>query len=103
MSARKEEIKTNENIVVNEPKFNEKNRTKFSTDNNNFNERTNNALTQQQDAINKTLDNTLYNVKRTTKSHEKFHDIHNVLLNIKKKLFKSREILLLTISKRKNK
>jgi hypothetical protein len=66
MSARKEEIKTNENIVVNEPKFNEKNRTKFSTDNNNFNERTNNALTQQQDAINKTLDNVLNNVKRTT-------------------------------------
>jgi hypothetical protein len=32
MSARKEEIKTNENIVVNEPKFNEKNTTKFSTD-----------------------------------------------------------------------
>jgi hypothetical protein len=66
MSARKEEIKINENIAVNEPKFNEKNTTKFSTDNNNFNERTNNALTQQQDAINKTLDNTLHNVKRTT-------------------------------------
>ena len=65
MSTRKEE-KTNETIVVNEPKFNEKNTTKFSTDNNNFNERTNNALTQQQDAINKTLDNTLHNVKRTT-------------------------------------
>jgi response regulator RpfG family c-di-GMP phosphodiesterase len=65
MSARKEEIKTNENIVVNEPKFNEKNTTIFSTDNNNFNERTNNALTQQQDAINKTLDNVLNNVKRT--------------------------------------
>ena len=65
MSARKEE-KTNETIAVNEPKFNEKNTTKFSTDNNNFNERTNNALTQQQDAINKTLDNTLHNVKRTT-------------------------------------
>jgi hypothetical protein len=53
------------------------NRTKFNTDNNNntttsnFNERTtttnyNNTLNQQQDAINKTLDNTLYNVKRTT-------------------------------------
>ena len=65
MSTRKEE-KTNETIAVNEPKFNEKNTTKFSTDNNNFNERTNNALTQQQDAINKTLDNTLHNVKRTT-------------------------------------
>ena len=66
MSARKEEIKINENIAVNEPKFNEKNTTKFSTNNNNFNERTNNALNQQQDAINKTLDNTLHNVKRTT-------------------------------------
>ena len=62
MSTRKEEIKVNETIAVNEPK----NTTKFSTDNNNFNERTNNALTQQQDAINKTLDNVLNNVKRTT-------------------------------------
>ena len=62
MSTRKEEIKVNETIAVNEPK----NTTKFSTDNNNFNERTNNTLTQQQDAINKTLDNTLQNVKRTT-------------------------------------
>ena len=51
------------------------NRTKFNTDNTNtgtnFNERTttrdyNNTLNQQQDAINKTLDNTLHNVKRTT-------------------------------------
>ncbi len=66
MSARKEEIKINENIAVNEPKFNEKNTTKFNTNNNNFNERTNNTLNQQQDAINKTLDNTLHNVKRTT-------------------------------------
>ena len=49
-----------------EIKINDKNTTKFSTDNNNFNERTNNALTQQQDAINKTLDNTLQNVRRTT-------------------------------------
>src|SRR5215211_1507836 len=62
MSAKKEEIKINENIAVNEPK----NTTKFDKDNNNFNERTNNALTQQQEAINKTLDNTLNNVKRTT-------------------------------------
>jgi flagellar biosynthesis GTPase FlhF len=62
MSARKEEIKVNENIAVNEPK----NTTKFNNDNNNFNERTNNTLNQQQDAINKTLDNTLNNVKRTT-------------------------------------
>jgi hypothetical protein len=66
MSARKEEIKINENIAVNEPKFNEKNTTKFSTDNNNFNERTNNALTQQQDVINMTFDNTLNNIKRST-------------------------------------
>jgi hypothetical protein len=62
----KENIKVNENIAVNEPKFNEKNTTKFDKDNNNFNERTNNTLNQQQDAINKTLDNVLNNVKRTT-------------------------------------
>jgi hypothetical protein len=62
MSTRKEEIKVIETIAINEPK----NTTKFDKDNNNFNERTNNALTQQQDAINKTLDNTLQNVKRTT-------------------------------------
>ena len=66
MSTRKEEIKVNENIAVNEPKFNEKNTTKFSTDNNNFNERTNNALTQQQDVINMIFDNTLNNIKRST-------------------------------------
>jgi hypothetical protein len=42
------------------------NTTKFNKDNNNFNERTTNNLNQQQDAINKTLDNTLHNVKRTT-------------------------------------
>src|SRR5215218_10978438 len=69
MSAKKEEIKINENIAVNEPK----NTTKFDKDNNNFNERTNNALTQQQEAINKTLDNTLYNIKRTT--DETTHEI----------------------------
>jgi hypothetical protein len=51
-----------ENIAVNEPK----NTTKFTKDNNNFNERTNNTLNQQQNAINKTLDNTLHNIKRTT-------------------------------------
>ena len=62
----KENIKVNENIAVNEPKFNEKNTTKFNNTNTNFNERTNNALNQQQDAINKTLDNTLNNIKRTT-------------------------------------
>ena len=66
MSTRKEELKINENIAVNEPKFNDKNTTKFNNDNNNFNERTTNTLNQQQDAINKTLDNTLNNVKRTT-------------------------------------
>ena len=66
MSTRKEEIKVNENIAVNEPKFNEKNTTKFNKDNNNYNERTTNTLNQQQDAINKTLDNVLNNVKRTT-------------------------------------
>ena len=68
MSAKKEEIKINENIAVNESKFNEKNTTKFSTDNTNanFNERTNNALTQQQDVINMTFDNTLNNIKRST-------------------------------------
>ncbi|MGZ5486476.1 MAG: hypothetical protein ACXWFB_11315 [Nitrososphaeraceae archaeon] len=65
MSTRKEE-KKNETIAVNESKFNEKNTTKFIKDNNNFNERTNNTFNQQQDAINKTLDNTLHNVKRTT-------------------------------------
>ncbi len=62
MSARREEIKVNENIAVNESKIT----TKFNTNNNNFNERTNNALNQQQDAINKTLDNVLNTVKRTT-------------------------------------
>jgi len=62
MSARREEIKVNENIAVNESK----NTTKFHKDNNNFNERTNSTLNQQQDTINKTLDNTLNNVKGTT-------------------------------------
>ncbi|HSL13021.1 MAG TPA: hypothetical protein VK882_02085 [Nitrososphaeraceae archaeon] len=66
MSTKKEEIKINENIAVNEPKFNEKNTTTFNKDNNNFNERTNNALTQQQDVINMTFDNTLNNIKRST-------------------------------------
>jgi hypothetical protein len=42
------------------------NTTKFNKDNNNYNERTTNTLNQQQDAINKTLDNTLHNVKRST-------------------------------------
>jgi len=42
------------------------NTTKFNKDNNNYNERTTNTLNQQQEAINKTLDNTLNNVKRTT-------------------------------------
>ena len=70
MSTRKQEVKINENIAVNEPEFNEKYTTKFNKDNNNFNERTNrdynNTLNQQQDVINKTLDTTLNNIKRTT-------------------------------------
>src|SRR5688500_19746162 len=60
-------------MSVKEEKINDKNTTKYSTDNTNttnFNERINrdynNTLNQQQDAINKTLDNTLNNVKRTT-------------------------------------
>jgi hypothetical protein len=69
MSARKDEIKINENIAVNE----QKNTTKFNKDNNNFNERTNNTLNQQQYPINKTIDNTLNNVKRTT--DEATHEI----------------------------
>jgi hypothetical protein len=75
MSTRKEEIKTNENIAVNESK----NTTKFNNDNNNFNERTNNTLNQQ-DAINKTLDNTLHNVKRTT--DEAIHEIPRYIQRI---------------------
>ena len=69
MSARKEEIKINENISVNESK----NTTKFNKDNTyttKFNERTNrdynNTLTQQQDVINMTSDKTLNNEKRST-------------------------------------
>ena len=62
MSTRKEEIKINENIAVNE----QKNTTKFNKDNNNFNERTNNVLSQQQDVINMTFDNTLNNIRRST-------------------------------------
>jgi ethanolamine utilization protein EutA (predicted chaperonin) len=69
----KENIKINENISVNEPKFNEKNTTKFNNDNNNFNERTTNTLTQQQDVINMTFDNTLNNIKRST--DEATHEI----------------------------
>jgi hypothetical protein len=70
MSTRKEEIKVNENIALNEPEFNEKYTTKFNKDNANFNKRTNrdynDTINQQQDAINKTLDNTLHNIKRST-------------------------------------
>ena len=62
MSARKEEIKINENIAVNE----QKNTTEFNKDYNNFNERTNNVLSQQQDVINMTFDNTLNNIRRST-------------------------------------
>src|SRR5665648_714137 len=60
-------------MSVKEEKINDKNTTKYSTDNTNttnFNERINrdynNTLNQQQDAINKTLENTLNNVKRST-------------------------------------
>ena len=49
------------------------NTTKFNKDNNNYNERTTNILNQQQDAINKSLDNTLNNVIRTT--HEATREI----------------------------
>ena len=45
------------------------NTTKFNNTNTNFNERTNNTLNQQQDAINKTPDNTLNNVKRTFRDY----------------------------------
>jgi exonuclease VII large subunit len=52
-----------------EEKINEKNTAKYSNDNT-INERTNrdfnNTLNQQQDAINKTLDNTLHNIRRAT-------------------------------------
>src|SRR5215211_1124147 len=52
-------------------KENEKNTAKFSTDSTtSINERTNrdfnNTLNQQHDAINKTLDNTLHNIRRST-------------------------------------
>ena len=68
-------------MSVKEDKINDKNITKYSTDNTNtttnFNERINrdynNTLNQQQDAINKTLDNTLNNIKRTT--DEATHEI----------------------------
>lgn len=69
MSA-KEEIKKTENISVNEPKFSEKNTTKFNKDNNNFTESINfdynKTLNQQKDAIYKTLDNTLQTIKKST-------------------------------------
>ena len=100
----KENIKVNENIAVNEPKFNEKNTTKFNNDNNNFNERTTNTLNQQQDAINKTLDNTLNNVKRTT--DEATREIPRYTQRIaeyQEQTIQTIEILLLTVSKHKNK
>ena len=53
--------------------MNQKNTTKFNKDNNNFNERTTNTLTQQQDVINMTFDNTLNNIKRST--DEATHEI----------------------------
>ena len=76
MSASKEVIKINENISVNVP-INTINTTKFNKDNTyttNFNERTNrdynNTLTQQQDVINMTSDNTLNNEKRSTDDYD---------------------------------
>ena len=49
----------------------------------------NNTLNQQQDEINRTHDNTyIVYEELLMKPHEKFHSILNVLLNIKKKLFK---------------
>ena len=57
--------------------------------NNNFNERTTNTLNQQQDAINKTLDNILNNVKRTTdEATREIPRYTQRLLSIKNKLFK---------------
>jgi hypothetical protein len=56
-------------MTAKEEKLIEKNTTKFSSDNSNFNERANRdfnkTLNQQQDIINKTIDNTLHNIKRT--------------------------------------
>ena len=58
------------NMSTKEDRINEKNTTKFNTENVNINDRINrdfsNTLNQQQDAINKTLDNTLNNIKRST-------------------------------------
>ena len=58
------------NMSTKEDRINEKNTTKFNTENVNIHDRTNrdfnNTLNQQQDAINKTLDNTLNNIQRST-------------------------------------
>ena len=49
----------------------------------------NNTLNQQQETINKTLDNVLNNVKRTTdEATREIPQYSNVLLSIKNKLFK---------------
>jgi hypothetical protein len=104
MSVKKEEIKINENVTVNEPKFNEKNTTKFSTDNNNFNERTNNTLNQQQDPINKTLDNTLNNIKRTTdEGTREIPRYTQCIAEYQEKTIQTVKDLLLTLLKQKNK
>ena len=80
LSARREEIKVNENTAVNESKI----KIKFNKDNNNFNERTNSTFNQQQDAINKTLDSTLNNVIRTThEATQRDSTIHNVMLSMR--------------------
>ena len=100
MSARKEEIKVNENIAINESN----NTTKFNKDNNNFNERTNNTLNEQQDAINKTLNNTLNNIKRTT--DEATREIPRYTQRIaeyQEQSIRTIKDLLLTLLKQKNK
>ena len=61
--------------------------------------RTNNTLNQQQDAINKTLDNTLNNGKRTTDElHERFDDYTQRIAEYQEKTVETvRDIVLLTI------
>lgn len=60
------EVKINENRDITDQKSNKKYTTKSNKDYNNFNETITNTLNQQQDAINKILDNTLHNIKRST-------------------------------------
>ena len=60
------EVKINENRDITDQKSNKKYTTKSNKDYNNFNETITNTLNQQQDAINKILDNTLHNIKKST-------------------------------------